>query len=178
MSIDSNNTWELWDSEKPIIPPSSSLHHLEAVGIGTPYVESLTSYIARLAESHSVLPSVLISKKIAPYLKKVFVKSLSSRRLRALFDRARALNGTGDIAMDFVQALETLTLRSDLCFLTLLNCASILSPRGLFRGYKAWCPACYQKWRLSGQVVYEPLLWAIETVKVCLQHHQPLCLHQ
>ncbi|HEY9611241.1 helix-turn-helix domain-containing protein [Allocoleopsis sp.] len=168
---------ELWSPEKLQLPERSRLYHLLPVAIGTPFVESLTSYIARLAESHSVLPSVLISKEITPYLKKVFAKRLSSRRLRALFDRARALNGTGDIAMDFVQALETLTLRSDLCFLTLLNCASILPPRGLFRAYKAWCPACYQKWRLSRQVVYEPLLWAIEAVKVCPQHHQPLCLY-
>ncbi|MEP0802781.1 TniQ family protein [Funiculus sociatus] len=168
---------ELWSIEKPQLPKRSRLYHLPPVGIGTPFIESLTSYIARLAESHSVLPSVLISKEITPYLKKVFAKRLSSRRLRALFDRARALNGTGDIAMDFVQALETLTLRSDLCFLTLRSCASVIPPRGLFRPYKAWCPACYQKWRLSRQVVYEPLLWVIETIKVCPQHQQPLCLY-
>ncbi|MBD1897924.1 helix-turn-helix domain-containing protein [Coleofasciculus sp. FACHB-129] len=168
---------QLWSIEKPQLPKRSHLYHLPPVGVGTPFVESLTSYIARLAESHSVLPSVLISKEITPYLKKVFAKRLSSRRLRALFDRARALNGTGEIAMDFVQALETLTLRSDLCFLTLHSCASILAPRGLFRPYKAWCPACYQKWRLSRQVVYEPLLWVIETIKVCPQHQQPLCLY-
>ncbi len=167
----------LWSIEKLQLPKRSRLYHLPPVGVGTPFVESLTSYIARLAQSHSVFPSVLISKEITPYLKKVFAKRLSSRRLRALFDRARALNGTGDIAMDFVQALETLTLRSDLCFLTLLSCASILPPRGLFRAYKAWCPACYQNWHLFRQVIYEPLLWAIETVKVCPQHHQPLCFY-
>ena len=177
MLIQPYATEELWSPRKLQLPERSRLYHLPPVGIGTPLVESLTSYIARLAESHSVLPSVLISKEITPYLKKVFAKGLSSRRLRALFDRARALNGTGEIAIDFVQALETLTLRSDLRFLTLLSCASILPPRGLFRSYKAWCPVCYQKWDLFRQVVYEPLLWAIETVKVCPQHQKPLYLY-
>ncbi len=177
MRIQPYATEELWSPGKLQLPERSRLHYLPPVGIGTPFVESLTSYIARLAESHSVFPGVLISKEITPYLKKIFAKRLSSRRLRALFDRARALNGTGDMARDFVQALETLTLRSDLCFLTLLSCASILPSRGLFRAYKAWCPACYQKWHLFRQVVYEPLLWTIETVKVCPQHHQPLCFY-
>ncbi|MBD1836306.1 helix-turn-helix domain-containing protein [Cyanobacteria bacterium FACHB-472] len=177
MLIQPYATEELWSIEKPELPKRSRLYHLPPVGIGSPFVESLTSYIARLAESHSVLPSVLISKEITPYLKKVFAKRLSSRRLRALFDRARALNGTGDIAMDFVQALETLTLRSDLCFLTLQSCASILAQRGLFRPYKAWCPTCYQEWLTSGQIAYDPLLWIIEVVKVCSHHHCPLCFH-
>lgn len=177
MLIQPYATEELWSPEKLQLPERSRLYHLPPVGIGTPLIESLTSYITRLAESHSVLPSVLISKEITPYLQKVFAKGLSSRRLRALFDRARALNGTGDIAIDFVQAIETLTLRSDLRFLTLLSCASILPARGLLRAYKAWCPACYEKWHLSGQAIYDPLLWLIETVKICPQHLQPLCCY-
>ncbi len=33
----------------------SVLYNLEPVGIGTPYVESLSSYIARFAEKHNVV---------------------------------------------------------------------------------------------------------------------------
>ena len=177
MSIDSNNTWELWNSEKPIIPPRSSLHHLEAVGIGTPYVESLTSYIARLAESHSVLPGILMSRELVSPVQKLYVKSSASMGLHALFNRAHAFNGTGDMARDWVEALEKLTLRNDLRLLTLLSCAEIFPSHGLLRNRKAWCPTCYQDWLMSEQIVYDPLVWTIEVVKVCSHHYRPLRFH-
>ncbi len=166
---------ELWSIEKPQLPKRSRLYHLAPVGVGTPFVESLTSYIARLAESHCLLSGVLISKLIAPLVKKAYFQASANMGLRALFNRASALNGTGSMALDFVQALEALTLRSELRFLTLLICSEIIPSRGLFRAERAWCPACYTEWHRSGQVVYEPILWTIETVKVCPHHHQPLC---
>jgi hypothetical protein len=116
MPIVSQSPYELWDLTKPVVLPRSRLYHLEPVGVGTAYVESLTGYIARLAESHCLLPGVLICKEIAPSVKKVFVKKRDSRGLRALFDRATALNGIGSIACDFAQALETLTLRKIYAF--------------------------------------------------------------
>jgi len=175
MPIVSHSPYELWDLTKPVVLPRSRLYHLEPVGVGTAYVESLTGYIARLAESHCLLPGVLISKFIAPLVKKAYVQASANMGLRALFNRASALNGTGSMALDFVQALEALTLRSELRFLTLLICSETIPSRGLFRAEQAWCPACYNEWHLSGQVVYEPILWTIETVTVCPHHHQPLC---
>lgn len=52
-------SYEEWDMNIPAIPPRSRLYRLEPVGIGTPYVESLTSYIARLAAEHCVTPKNL-----------------------------------------------------------------------------------------------------------------------
>ena len=45
----------------------------------------------------------------------------------------QALNGFGTLARDWVQALETLTRRSDLRFLTLLPWSQVLTFKGLFR---------------------------------------------
>ena len=47
MVLDMLTTYELWDLTRPAIPPRSRLYHLEPVGIGTPYVESLTSTARR-----------------------------------------------------------------------------------------------------------------------------------
>ncbi|MEC4813049.1 MAG: TniQ family protein [Scytonema sp. PMC 1069.18] len=168
-------TYDSWDLQKPSIPKRSRLYQLEPVGIGTPYIESLTSYVARLSESHSVLPGVLISREIASLVKKIFIKETDSRGLSALFNRATALNGTGDVATDLVQALQRLTLREDLHFLTLLFWAKIVPTRNLFRNQKAWCAVCYENWRLRTQVIYEPLLWTISSVKVCSLHQIHLC---
>nr|MCM0593874.1 TniQ family protein [Gloeotrichia echinulata DEX184] len=55
--------------EKPLTPKHSRLFHLEPIGVGTFYVESLTSYIARLAEAHSVLPGALLALEVKPLIK-------------------------------------------------------------------------------------------------------------
>lgn len=90
-------------------------------------------------------------------------------------DRDRtALNGTGLMATNLVRALQALTLRSDLRFLTLLFWAQVLSRRGLLRHQRAWCPTCYQQWRDNDQSIYEPLLWSITTAQVCPYHHHCL----
>lgn len=180
MLINSSTIYDLWDLEKPIISKRSRLHHLKPIGVGTAVVESLTGYITRLADSHSVLPGVIISREIALFLKDIFVKNGSSRSLGALFDRATALNGTGVMALDFVNSLEKLTLQSNLCFLTLLLWTEVIPSRGLFNVHKSWCPGCYEQWRLSGQVIYEPLVWSLSNIKVCPYHHQLLqniCSH-
>jgi TniQ len=41
---------------------------------------------------------------------------------------------------------------------------------------RAWCPNCYEEWRNSKQVVYEPLIWSLEVVHTCPKHHQKLHL--
>ncbi len=177
MSIQSDNSCDAWDVRKPHYPPRSRLYCLEPVGIGTAYVESLTGYTARLAESHSLLVGVLMSRELAPLIDKAYVTIGASRGLRESFNRATALNGTGIMAMDLVQALETQTLRSDLRLLTLLSWAETIPSRGLFRKHRAWCPACYEEWCVPEQVVYEPLIWALDVVKVCPHHYQPLWNH-
>lgn len=176
MSTEIKSIYELWGLNKSLILEHSRLHHLQPIGVGTPLVESLTGYIARLAESHCLLPGLLIHSEIAPLLKKIFLKKTGSRGLRAFFDRGTALNGTGNMAKDLVQALEILTLRSDLSFLTMLSWAELIPPRSLFRSHKAWCSSCYNEWYLSGQIVYEPLLWTIDALKLCSYHHQPLSI--
>ncbi len=63
-----------WDMTYPSIPARSRLFQLEPIGIGTPYVESLTSYIVRLAKAHCLLPRTLITKMIAPQLEQTFAR--------------------------------------------------------------------------------------------------------
>lgn len=163
--------YDSWNIEYPNIPTRSRLFSLEPIGIGTPYVESLTSFMIRLAEVHCVSLPILISRLVSPCLHTTFLKKWSSRSLGALFQKSRALNSHGDLAKDFIQALEALTLRKDLSFLTLSVWSDVFSHKGLLKNHKAWCPLCYQQRWQSNQLLYEPLLWSIEVVKVCPQHH-------
>jgi len=86
----------------------------------------------------------------------------------------KAINGVGDTATDHVNALEKLTLRQDLIYLTLLPWREVLSERRLSRSYRVWCPECFEDRRLARQPVYEQLLWTLEAVEICPTHNVAL----
>lgn len=175
MLADDLSVFGLWDLTRPAVPPRSRLYHLEPMGMGTPYVESLTGYVARLAEAHGVRARKLLVAEILPLMGHLHLLGPGNRGLSAFWQReTRALNSTRTLARDLVHALEGLTLRRDLRFLTLLPWAEVLPPRGLVRPHHAWCPACYEEWRQAGQVVYEPLLWSLMVVNSCSRHRQRL----
>jgi len=49
-------------------PPRSRLYSLEPIGIGTPEVESLSSYLNRLAQAHCVTVNALIAHELLPHV--------------------------------------------------------------------------------------------------------------
>ncbi len=67
--------YDTWDMTVSEIPERSELFCLEPIGIGTPYVESMTSYIIRLAEKHCILTGALTSEVIAPKLKLQYISN-------------------------------------------------------------------------------------------------------
>jgi len=172
---------DLWDAEQPLRLVHSQLYHLEPIGVGTPMMESLTSYVSRLAEVHSVHSYVLVRKQVLPLLNwPSFYKDehFDHGRLNSfLGQHSVSLNGLTPSVNDFVQALEQLTMRRHLHLLTMLPYKEVLSGQALLRRTKAWCPLCYEEWRESGQVIYEPLLWMLSVVTLCPKHGQPLEQH-
>ena len=53
-----------WDEASPrSIPPRSYLYRVAPMGVGSANVESLTSYLARLAAAHDISPAVLLTGK-------------------------------------------------------------------------------------------------------------------
>jgi hypothetical protein len=164
---------ELWEGEQVEAPPHSRLYHLEPVGVGSPMVESLTSYLIRLAEAHSLYLRTLVTDEILPRLNRSHLyrdKRPVYDHLTRFWKQSPTLNGTSATSSNWVQALEQLTLRRDLRFLTMLTLGDVLSPRGLLRRTQAWCPACYHEWRETDRVMYQPLLWALEVIQVCPRH--------
>src|SRR5206468_3744718 len=157
--------FETWDLDLKVIPERSRLYSLAPIGIGTAFVESLSGYVARLAEAHAVSAGSLVAKELSGSLKprKVHVGLVSF-----------AINGVGVRAKQWVQALETMTLRSDLRYLTLLPFERLFPKPFLFRRVRAWCPDCYQGMASQGEPIYEPLLWCLKLVEVCPRHRQPL----
>ncbi|PYV43710.1 MAG: hypothetical protein DMG09_00235 [Acidobacteria bacterium] len=110
--------YEKWDITPPELPPRSRLYHLEPIGVGTPLVESLTGYVARLAEAHCVSTGTLYRNEIDALTSKGNIFTCTIERNAGY--STHTINGRGIHAMDFVRALESLTHRRDLHYLTLL----------------------------------------------------------
>lgn len=161
---------ELEDTTPPDIPPRSRLYHLEPAGVGTPYVESFTGYVARLAKKYSTTLFHLFSKEVAPVINKP--GTISLQVYFAQF--AKATNGLGVTAFDLVNVLEKLTLRNDLRFTTMLPWSGLISSKSLTRQHRSWCPSCYEEYVTNGNEVYDQLLWALQSVRVCTKHMRRL----
>jgi AraC-like DNA-binding protein len=173
--------YEEWNVTIPSIPPRSRLYRLEPIGIGTPYVESLTSYIMRLAGEHCVTPQALVQREIFPlWNQSGAIQNSNSWLGKFWWESTPVLNGMSSITTQWVSVLQTLTSCDNLRFLTMLTWSEVIGINKLLRRKKAWCPQCFQEWRQNRQVIYEPLLWTLNSVDICSYHQLPLatlCQH-
>ena len=167
--------WELWTYR---LTSRSYLYSLPPIGGGGPLVESLTSYIQRLAEAHAVETGALVNHELrlrVPFAKGKRSGQVPTSRLpNPFYLEAYRLNGTGDRVRLWVSMLEELTQVRRLDLLTALPWADVIDCRHLLRTNRAWCSSCYEGWRSSGRPVYEPLLWMLQVVTVCPDHRQSL----
>src|SRR6266699_5542812 len=100
-------------------PTRSKLYRLAHIGINSPLVESLTSYLCRLAYEHHVTVGTLIQYTIAPIIGKQYIAGCQSRGISSFLRYAGPINGNGIMASTWVCALESLTTRPGLALLTL-----------------------------------------------------------
>jgi hypothetical protein len=84
------------------------------------------------------------------------------------------MNGLGDAARKWVNALQVGTMQMGLRLLTLLPFADFLWPLAIFRRRRAWCGECYEGDRANATPVHERLIWALRSVAVCPQHRRAL----
>jgi hypothetical protein len=169
---------EHWNLKPPEIPQRSRLFSIEPVAVGTPYAESLSSYLHRLAQAHCLTSQKLVMGEIAPLILTQEDKSeLLKKNVSHLLgnsDAKPAINGMREMTGQLVTVLEELTMRQDLRFLTLLSWKGMIYDKGLFRNHRAWCPCCLEEWKQHNKTIYEPLLWSFKDVEFCLIHKQRL----
>ncbi len=162
MRLAEQDSFERWDMTEPLLPQTSALYALVPYGLGTPYVESLSSYMSRLAEAHVVTVSRLLREMLFPVRQ--------GRIPSSTIQYAYSANGLGKDSEILLQRLQAATGRNDLCRLTLSALQGAVSQPNLFRTTEAWCPSCLEQWRMAEAPVYSPLLWAIRAVAVCPAH--------
>ena len=155
---------------------ASRLYSITPLYVENSLVESLTSYISRLALAHCVYPGILMEREV----KQAIGKKHSSANLHNLYSFTGAINGFGTMGLDIVNALEQLTLQKQLSSLTLINLSELTTSRNLLHKYRKWCPQCFASWKAKNQELYEPLLWKLKVIEICSVHNsllQEKCPH-
>lgn len=145
-----------------IAPPRSYLYSIKPIGLGTPYVESLSSYLARLALAHVVPIDIFINKIILPRMEAPY--RIGSG------DLLRIMNGMSRTTSEILRVLGNLTKQQDLMGLTMLPWRYVIDDRALLDVRKSWCPYCYQQFDEDLGFAYDPLIWSLSVTKVCPIH--------
>lgn len=162
-----------------LIPPRTVLAPLEPIGLGTPHVESLSSYFQRLADHHKVSPKALARAYV---LEKLGYRKQVGEEQADRFWRTSFFNGMGEVPEAWCHILEELTGVSGLRRLTLLPLRGRIGLKGCASSTRRWCPHCLHEAEADGEP-YGQLLWEIGWVKACPKHGVPLefshgCSHE
>ena len=157
------------------LPPRSRLYSLPAQGLGTGLVESLTSYITRLADAHCLPVWLLVCREIAPVFSSEMVtrKNGTSDLFKSL---GSAINGNTATATQMAKVVSQLTgvPYDNLVKLTLAPCGEFLAKKPLLSKLQKWCPHCLETARTNEQAIIYPLLWQLECVEICPIHNSLL----
>jgi hypothetical protein len=131
------------NTDVTVLPARSRLYKLDPIGVGTTWVESLTSYLCRIADAHSVSIDTLLSKTVLPLINELGQKSGSGFTVHRFYPAwGSALNGTGREPERLLPVLEQLTHTKRLRATTWLAWAQVLSQGNILREpnktYKGW----------------------------------------
>jgi hypothetical protein len=148
------------------IPSRSVIYNIFPIGVGTPFVESLTSYISRLAEQHCLKLNTMVKEVIIPRIEGTHIK----KNPEMFFSWSRLINTKGEISSECIRVVEELTERKDIKCLTLSSWENLCSDIGLISKKLKWCPACFEDFRINKKVIYEPLIWKLDFVEHCSFH--------
>jgi len=140
---------------------------LEPCGLGTPYVESLGSYLHRLASAHTVSLYQFVA-----HLRHWWNVELSNKSLLPRHCDGVRFNGYSLDNQRLAAALEEGTSIASLAGCTLLPLRDVCAGNGIgaLKKSRAWCPVCYHEAERGHDVIYDRLLWQIQGVRRCGVH--------
>lgn len=162
-----NESWK----DDPIIKFGTSLYSLKPIGLGTWYVESLTSYITRLARAHSLSVSNLVYNVLLRI-------EQGARKHSSFFVKSKKFLSDSPTTNKLISVLEELNGVDSIEFLTTKKWDFGSQNKQVFDNFKKWCPVCYYnmyKHEKNGcGEIYEPLIWFFKDIEYCPIHEVPL----
>lgn len=139
---------------------------LELQGVGTAEVESMKSYVQRLALSHRLNQTTLFNVLFERRPLEGYSTSKSTSRLTDYW----AVHGASKLGRELSDRLSEAT-GVDMATSTLTRFATLFSPVGLSnkRGFSHYCSLCVAT-PSCGDLPYGRLLWMVGGVKACPHH--------
>lgn len=144
----------------------SRLFSINPEGINTYEVESLISYMSRLAFYHGVTLGELLDLEIARELKKEYLHDLIKYRKTVY---SKYILGSPEVSLDFVEAIEKLTCQKNIINLTFLNWRGLIN-KGINQDKRFWCSLCLEESKIYGYETYEKLIWLLRIIDYCPKH--------
>ena len=143
------------------------------IGRGTPAVEALSSFFARLCIAR-YLPAVRIARQMASDgLVPSVVGGTPQAVQSAMYSGGGRIDLHCNTARQWAAAVGRYTGLSGLGRHTFAACSSLWvhdSALALGKVGKRWCPACFIEQQATTGLVYEPLLWRFGLVDRCPVH--------
>ena len=140
---------------------ASVLYALAPRGVGTPAVESLTSYVRRLSVAHVLPPTELLTRFVLEPLR---VRDGKRNWILQVSRAGEWLNGAGRGSEAVVRWLSALTHVDDIARTSFVDRRCAIDLDG-WREERAWCPVC-----LADEDPYDRLAWAFRSSTVCVGH--------
>jgi len=160
---------QILNQSKLEVPPRSRLFNLPPIGLGTPLVECLASYIHRLAAAHGLPTWVLVCRELSTRYER---KSITGENGYCdLFGPVgMTINGDNDTAVETINILQSLTGQPDLYYMTFCRLGNLVGAHRILRRTQSWCPECLNQWRQEDQPIYQPLIWLVSQLRTCPIH--------
>lgn len=150
---------------EPTFAPRTWLFRVPLLGEETGEIESLTGYVARLADEHMFTPATLLHRALDWWAGGDAARVGQWKRRTEHLKLDPAINAS-PLAKPWIQILEKLGGVDGLARSTLGLDAMRFPFRGLLRHHHAWCPCCLQE----DEQPFDRLLWSVAPVRVCPRH--------
>ena len=142
-------------------------------GVGTPLLESLSGYLARVCEARSISVVDALNVFVRPLVPPKLIRERLQLPRYLKTNIASDLDGMTWRAHAAVRALEVLTGETGLSVHTCLSWRGLFTPRSsgaICDRRKRWCALCFDAWERDGSEPWEPLLFRLAPVERCPVH--------
>lgn len=148
--------------------PPTALYSLSPLGLRTGYIESLSSYVLRLAHKHRISRNQLIKG----YVQSGYKLSRADSHLftcAGYCDRVQTAR-VDDAQVSWAEIFVELTGNQDIIYCSHLWLTDIIANTGLFAAVGRYCPICFDESISNESPMFEQQIWNLDAVTACPKH--------
>lgn len=142
-----------------------NLYDIKPQNVLSKDVESLSSYLSRLARAH-----VVDIKRLALEVRNIYRSEKGLRKI-TVSNNLLSVNSVNRANRSLVLGLLKCTGNKDVKYLSLFALDNKIKSRRLIKKSAFWCPHCLYNMKLNHSIIYIKLIWQMEIVFYCEKHN-------